>query len=181
LQIWEERKLAHLQDLVNQNESIIVYMDARYDSSRFTYHGTAPIMDSRSGLVLEMVTRTKVECGNSWKIEDVVIEEGLSKLLSVGLKIKEAVHDDKNSVDTILAKLGIESQKDLWHKCKNLVSKFQSDLCDAKRKPPCAVEKSTCKLDLEMCTVPVLQKWLVSQKLSPVGKKAILVDRLVIS
>lgn len=100
----------HLQDLVNQNESINVYVDARYDSSCFAYHGTAPIIDSRSGLVLEMVTRTKVECGNSWKIEDVVIE-GLSKLLFVGLKIKEAVHDDKNLVDTILAKLGIESQK----------------------------------------------------------------------
>jgi hypothetical protein len=91
------------------------------------------------------------------------------------------VHDNKNSVDTILAKLGIESQKDLWYKCKSLVSKFQLDLCDAKLKPPCTVEKSTCKLDLEMCTVPVLQKWLVSQKLSPIGKKAVLVDRLVIS
>lgn len=61
------------------------------------------------------------------------------------------------------------------------MSKFQSDLCDAKWKPPCAVEKSTCKLDLEMCTVHVLQKWLVSIKLSPVGKKAVLVDRLMIS
>jgi hypothetical protein len=65
LQIWEERKLVHLQDQVNQKESIIVYVDARYDSSCFAYHGTIPIMDSRSGLVLEMVTRTKVECGNS--------------------------------------------------------------------------------------------------------------------
>jgi hypothetical protein len=53
-------------------------VDARYDSSLFAYHGIAPFIDSRSRLVLEMV----IECGNSWKIEDVVIEEGLSKLLS---------------------------------------------------------------------------------------------------
>jgi hypothetical protein len=73
-------------------------------ASLFMYN-IVPIIDSHFGLVIEMVTRTKVECGNSWKNEDVVIEERLSKLLSTNIKINEIVHDNKNSMDSILAKL----------------------------------------------------------------------------
>jgi hypothetical protein len=42
------------------------------------------------------------------------------------------VHDDKGSVDVILAEHNIISQKDLWHKCKILNRKFGKELLKAK-------------------------------------------------
>lgn len=60
-----------------------------------------------------MVTRTRKECGNSWKIEDIVVREGLDNLKAAGVCVIEAIHDDKNVVDSILSKMGIVSQKDL--------------------------------------------------------------------
>ena len=44
---------------------------------------------------------------------------GLNKFSSTSMRIIEVVHDDKGAVDTILAWLGMASQKDLWHKQRN--------------------------------------------------------------
>lgn len=81
-----------------------------------------------------MVTKTRIECENSWKIENTAVEEGLDKLASTGLRIDEVVHDDsRNGVDELLAQRGIKLQKDMWHKCKNLIAKFEKDLFEQKR------------------------------------------------
>jgi hypothetical protein len=86
--------------------------------------GTAPIMEYGAGLVIEMTTHTRVQDDGPWNIEDKVTQEGLERLLQNGVRIAEVVHDDKGSVDSILAEMSIESQKDLWHKAKKLMQKF---------------------------------------------------------
>ena len=103
-------------------------MDARFDSSRSGYHETAPIMENENAYVIEMVTHTRVEDGGSWNIEDAIIREGLTNLIAVGVCISKAIHDNKNSIDTILRELGIRAQKDLWHKTKKLLQHFKEAL-----------------------------------------------------
>lgn len=83
----------------------VVYMDARFDSSRDGYHGTVPVIDMVSGKVLHVVTLTRVETGSSWKTEDACVRQALEECLEWGLKIVEVVHDDKSSVDSILTGL----------------------------------------------------------------------------
>lgn len=72
----------------------------------------------------------------------------------------EVVHDDKASVDTILAEYGIFSSKDLWHKCKKLCVKFKEDLARAKRAGLTRVEDARCLIDLKNATVPVLKEYI---------------------
>jgi hypothetical protein len=130
--VWHERQLELLHNIVEQGYGIIVYVDARYDTFRFAYYKTTSILHANIGYVLEMVTKTTKECGNAWRIEEIVIEEGLNNLLSIGVKIVEVVHDDKEAIDTILARMGIISQKDLWHKAKKLMAKLVKELCKKK-------------------------------------------------
>jgi hypothetical protein len=53
-------------------------------------------------LMVKMVTHTYKECGNSWKIEEVVIWEGLEQLQRNEIHVIEAIHDDKAQIDAIL-------------------------------------------------------------------------------
>ena len=111
--LWARKKREIQQEVKERSDEIVVYLDARFDSLRSGFHGTAPILDKETEKIIEMVTRTREECGNSWKIEDVIIREGLENLQARRLRIVEAIHDDKNSVDTILREMDVLSQKDL--------------------------------------------------------------------
>jgi hypothetical protein len=83
------------QKLAASNQGILVYLDSHYDFSKFAYHGTTPIIDATSRCVIEMVSKTRVECGNSWVIEENAIQDELAILLQAGVKINEAVYVDK--------------------------------------------------------------------------------------
>jgi hypothetical protein len=102
---------------------ILAYVNTRYDSSRFAYHGTTPVIHTDSGKVIELVTKTRVEVGSSWVLEDAGTEEAFKSLNEAGVIVGEVVHDDKLLVDSILQQQGIINQKDLWHKCKKLIFK----------------------------------------------------------
>ncbi|KAL2611211.1 hypothetical protein R1flu_022903 [Riccia fluitans] len=74
----------------------------------------------------------------------MALEQALTTLKHKGLTIEEVVHDDNASVDTILIQHGILSSKDLWHKCKNIMSKFKEMLREKRRTPSdCSVEVAT--------------------------------------
>ncbi|KAL2636453.1 hypothetical protein R1flu_007932 [Riccia fluitans] len=84
------------------------------------------------------------EVGSSWKIETMALEQALTMLKQKGLTIEEVVHDDNAFVDAILIQYGILSSKDLWHKCKNIMSKFKEVLQEKRRTPSnCSVEAAT--------------------------------------
>jgi hypothetical protein len=86
--------------------------------------------------VIELVTKTKVEVGLLWILEDARIEEAFISLKEARVILGEVVHDDKLLVDSILQQRGIINQKDLWYKCKKLVFKFQKDLNEKKKTRP---------------------------------------------
>jgi hypothetical protein len=133
--VWQERQSELPHNTVEQGSGIIVYDDARYNSSRFSYHG------------------------NAWCIEEIAIEEGLTNLLSTGVRIVEVVHDDKGAIDTILARLEIAFQKDLWHKAKKLMAKFIKELCIKRIQYTQSMEQCSCEFNLTQLTNATLQNW----------------------
>ncbi|KAL2650226.1 hypothetical protein R1flu_018354 [Riccia fluitans] len=82
-----------------------------------------------------MVTLTWKETGSSWRIETQALQQALCTLLEKGLNIVEVIHDDNAQVDAILNQHNILSQKDLWHKCKNVTGKFKELLQEKRRTP----------------------------------------------
>ncbi|KAL3687000.1 hypothetical protein R1sor_013309 [Riccia sorocarpa] len=80
-----------------------------------------------------MVTKTRVECGNSWRIEPIAFKECIDILQAKGLVIAEVVHNDNTTVDKILQHAGILSQKDLWHKAKNVMRMFKTTLQERRK------------------------------------------------
>jgi hypothetical protein len=88
------------------------------------------------------------------------VRQCIEDFLEAGVKISEVVHDDKASVDSILAEYGIKSFKDLWHKCKKLCVKFKEDLAKAKRAWLSKVEDARCLVNLKNATVRVLKEYL---------------------
>ncbi|KAL3687006.1 hypothetical protein R1sor_013315 [Riccia sorocarpa] len=97
--------------------------------------------------------------------------------LSSGITPDEVVHDDKISVDAILRRQSINSQKDLWHKCKNIQRKFVDELVNLKRSPR-SVEEAEFVEDLELLTVQILKSWLRNHSSAVGGTKTILVQRI---
>ncbi|KAL2642831.1 hypothetical protein R1flu_010418 [Riccia fluitans] len=73
----------------------------------------------------------------------MALEQALTTLKQKGLTIEEVVHDDNTSVDAILTQHGILSSKDLWHKCKNIMSKFKEVLQERRTPSDCSVEAAT--------------------------------------
>ncbi|KAL2635273.1 hypothetical protein R1flu_006752 [Riccia fluitans] len=82
-----------------------------------------------------MVTLTRKETGLSWRIETQALQQALPTLQEKELNIVEVIHDDNAQVDAILSQHNILSQKDLWHKCKNVMGKFKELLQDKRRTP----------------------------------------------
>ncbi|GAQ82597.1 hypothetical protein KFL_001170010, partial [Klebsormidium nitens] len=168
---------AHVKERDGE-EGTVVFMDARFDSSRDGYHGTVPALDMKSGKCVNIVTLTREETGSSWKTEDAAVRQAVDELIEQGVKLVEVVHDDKASVDSILAELDIDSQKDLWHKCKKLVAYFNEEVAKAKRGDLTSLSEARCAQDLQRLTVAVLKEHLKAAKLDLKGKKDELVDRL---
>jgi hypothetical protein len=156
----------------------VVYLDARFDSSREGYHGTVPVLDMLTGKVLALVTLTRKETGSSWKTEDAAVRQALEELEEGGVNVVEGVHDDKASVDGILAEYGIWSSKDLRHKCKSLTVKFRDDLARAKREGLGCAQEARATCDLKTLCVRQLQEHLKAQGLPIKGKKDVLVERV---
>lgn len=180
MQVSKEDQAA-ARDFVKQRdgeEGTVVYADARFDSSRDGYHGTVPVIDSKTGKVLHCVTFTREETGSSWKTENACIRKAFEELQAWEMNIVECVHDDKASVDTILAELGIHSSKDLWHKAKTLCGKFKEELGKAKKGQLSSIADAKSPTDLNTLTVPVLKEYLKSQGLDLKGNKPALIDRV---
>jgi hypothetical protein len=101
LRVWENKKHELQNELKTIGSPILAYVDTRYDSSKFAYHGTTPVIHAESGKVIELVTKTRVEVGSLWILEDAGTE-AFKSLNEAGVILGEVVHDDKLSVDSIL-------------------------------------------------------------------------------
>jgi hypothetical protein len=160
---------------------ILAYVDTRYDSSRFAYHGTTPVIHVESGKVISLVPKTRVEMGSLWILEDVGTKEAVIALNEVGVILGEVVYDDKLSMDSILQQQGIINQKDLWHKCKKLIFKFRKDLREKKKTRPSGLglEATTSYEDVRRYNMDILKAWLRRKQLLFGGKKEQLMERVV--
>jgi hypothetical protein len=181
LRVWDNNKQQVQNELRAIGSPILAYVDTRYDSSRFAYHGTTPVIHADSGKVIELVTKTRIEVGSSWLLEDAGTEEAFMSLYEAGVIVGEVVHDDKLSVDSILQQRGIINQKDLWHKCKKLIFKFRKDLSEKKKTRPSGVglQTATSYEDVRRCNMDTLKAWHRGKNLSVGGKKEQLVERVV--
>ncbi|KAL2653074.1 hypothetical protein R1flu_021202 [Riccia fluitans] len=160
-------------------EPLVVYVDCRFDSSRLGYHGTLPIINTEDDRVIEMVTLTRKQTGSSWKIETIALEEALTSLEQVGLKIQEVVHDNNSQVDAILAQHDIMSSKDLWHKCKNIMGKFKEVLQEKRWSPSdCEVKGATMIAAVVVFLVQQLKDFCRDNGLQTIGSKLQLVQRV---
>ncbi|KAL2607775.1 hypothetical protein R1flu_026348 [Riccia fluitans] len=160
-------------------EPLAVYVDCRFDQSHSGYHGTLPIIITEDDRVIEMVTLTCKQTGSSWKIETSALEEALTSLEQVGLKIQEVVHDDNSQVDAILAQHDIMSSKDLWHKCKNIMGKFKEVLQEKRRSPSnSAVEGATMIAAIAVFLVQQLKDFCRDNGLQTTSSKLQLVQRV---
>ncbi|KAL3701628.1 hypothetical protein R1sor_019650 [Riccia sorocarpa] len=156
----------------------VVYADLRYDSSRNGFNGTCAFINRDDGRVIELVNIQRTETSNnSWLIEDKAFEAGLERLQAAGILPDEVVHNDKSSVDAILRRFGIVSQKDLWHKCKNVLKKFIADV-QQKKRTATSVREANSIADLQMLTKAQLELWLREGGHRIGGNKADLVNRV---
>ncbi|KAL3680892.1 hypothetical protein R1sor_023848 [Riccia sorocarpa] len=89
-------------------EGVVFYVDCRYDSSRSGFHGTVPFINQADNRIVEMITLTRREAGNSWRIETAAISKGIELLRDRGITIAEIIHDDNNFVDSLLNSYGIQ-------------------------------------------------------------------------
>ncbi|KAL3695327.1 hypothetical protein R1sor_009403 [Riccia sorocarpa] len=177
--MWEAEKSDLQQKLAETQEPAVFYVDARYDSSRSGFHGTVVFINQKTNLITEMVTLTRKEAGGSWHIETAAIAKGIQALREKGVNIAEIIHDDNTAVDSLLAQTGIESQKDLWHKSKNLMGKFRSKLQDLKMSvKDSSVESAESIAELNLYTVKQLRDWAKGKQLALGGNKSDLVKRI---
>jgi hypothetical protein len=96
----------------------------------------------------------------------------------MGVKITEAVHDDKASVDGILAEYGITSQKNLWHKCKNLCAKSWDELVKVQQAAIVSPAEARAACDMMGLTMEKLKEYLKKNEFNLKGKKDALVARV---
>jgi hypothetical protein len=102
LRVWDNKKRQVQNELRAIGFPILAYVDTRYDSSRFAFHGTILVIQTKFGKVIELVIKTRVEVGLLWILEDARIEEAFISLDEAGVIVDDVVHDDKLSVDSIL-------------------------------------------------------------------------------
>lgn len=48
-------------EVAMKGEPIKLYIDTRYNPSRFNFHATAPLLDSKTGEVVDIVIKTRKE------------------------------------------------------------------------------------------------------------------------
>ncbi|KAL2611610.1 hypothetical protein R1flu_023302 [Riccia fluitans] len=117
-----------------------------------------------------MVTLIRKETGSSWRIETQALQQALCTLLEKGLNIVEVIHDDNAQVDAILSQHNILSQKDLWHKCKNVMGKFKELLQEKRRTPQdLTVEATTTIAQVAMFSIAQLKDYCQENNLQQTG------------
>ncbi|KAL2613045.1 hypothetical protein R1flu_024737 [Riccia fluitans] len=128
-----------------------------------------------------MVTLTQKETGSSWKIETQALQQALSTLQEKGLNIVEVIHDDNTQVDAILCQHNILSQKDLWHKCKNVMGKFKGLIQEKRRTPQDSmVEVAITIAQVAVFSIAQLKDYCWENNLQQTGSKLALVQRVSI-
>ncbi|KAL3677058.1 hypothetical protein R1sor_027006 [Riccia sorocarpa] len=201
LDLWEKNKNKLLADLLRTGKPLVLYVDCRFDSSKSGFHDTllrniktsVPLIRAPNvhefkehyGInvdddhVTEMVILTRKQTGSSWRIETQALEQALQILEQKGLTIEEVIHDDSASVDAILTQHGILSSKDLWHKCKNIMSKFKEILQEKRRSPSeGSVDSATTIAQVAVFSVKNLKDFCRENGLATTGAKLALVQRV---
>ncbi|KAL2613335.1 hypothetical protein R1flu_025027 [Riccia fluitans] len=154
------------------SEPITVYVDCHFDSSHSGYHDMLPVINIEDDKMIEMVTLIRKETGSSWRIETQALQQALSTLLEKGLNIVEVIHDDNTQVDAILSQHNILSQKDLWHKCKNVMGKFKEVLQEKRRTPQdSTVEAATTIAQVAVFSIAQLKDYCRENTLQQTGSK----------
>ncbi|KAL3691385.1 hypothetical protein R1sor_005036 [Riccia sorocarpa] len=177
IDLWQEQKDKIQEELLRAGKPLVVYVDCRFDSSRSGFHGTLPVINMEDDRVIEMVTLTRKETGSSWRNESTALEQALTALESKGLILEEVVHDDNSQVDAILNQHNIVSQKDLWHKCKNIMGKFKELLQEKRRSPTdSTVEAATTIAQVAVFSMAQLKEYCRQQGLLQSGNKLQLVQ-----
>ncbi|KAL2623943.1 hypothetical protein R1flu_008188 [Riccia fluitans] len=126
-----------------------------------------------------MVILTRKQVGSSWKIETAALEQALTLLEAKGLAIAEVIHDDNTQVDSILHQHNIVSQKDLWHKCKNVMSKFKELLQEKWRSPnDSTVECAESIAQVAVFSIAQLKDYCRDNGLQQTGSKLQLIQRM---
>ncbi|KAL2650928.1 hypothetical protein R1flu_019056 [Riccia fluitans] len=126
-----------------------------------------------------MVTLTRSETGSSWKIETQALELALKILQDKGITIGEVIHDDNAQVDAILKAHNIVSQKDLWHKCKNVMGKFKENLQEKRRTPKeSTVEAASTIAEVAVFSIVQLKEYCREHNLPQSGSKLQLMQRV---
>ncbi|KAL3694745.1 hypothetical protein R1sor_008396 [Riccia sorocarpa] len=178
LSYWDAQKASLHAAIRESEEPLVVYVDCRWDSSRNGYHGTVPFINAADDRVIEMVTMTRVEAQSSWNIETRAVERGISSLLEKGIAISEIIHDDNRAVDSIIDRYEILNQKDLWHKCKNIIENFKI-LQDAKvTAADRSIVDARSRVELAVFTNDMLKQYCRSQQLPVSSTKVTLINRI---
>ncbi|CAM6099358.1 unnamed protein product [Calypogeia fissa] len=102
--------------------------------------------------VKDMVTTNRKHESNSWLMEEIGTRAALERLGANGVITKEVIHDDNQTIDTIIDSLGIANQKDLWHKAKNLVRKFIVELVTVTYSLNVDIDIAISRSELTGCT-----------------------------
>ncbi|KAL2632577.1 hypothetical protein R1flu_004056 [Riccia fluitans] len=109
----------------------------------------------------------------------MALEQALTMLKQKGLTIEEVVHDDNASVDAILTQHGILSSMDLWHKCKNIMSKFKEVLQEKRRIPSdCSVATAITIAQVVVFLIQQLKDFCKENRLPGTSNKLQLVQRV---
>ncbi|KAL2620955.1 hypothetical protein R1flu_001160 [Riccia fluitans] len=128
--------------------------------------------------VIEMVNLTRSETGSSWKIKTQALELALKILQDKGITIGEVIHDDNAQVDAILKAHNIVSQKDLWHKCKNVMGKFKENLQEKRTLKESIVKDATTIAEVAVFSIVQLKEYCQEHDLPQSGSKLQLVQRV---
>ncbi|KAL3689608.1 hypothetical protein R1sor_015917 [Riccia sorocarpa] len=99
----------------------------------------------------------------------------VERLRDASILPDEVIHDGKCSFDAISRRFGIVSQKDLLHKCKNVLKKFLLEV-EQKRQGAMTTEEAQSRADLAELTKKTLEGWLRSHQIE--GNKDELVEQV---
>ncbi|GBG71163.1 hypothetical protein CBR_g8465 [Chara braunii] len=117
---------------------------------------------------------------SSWKLETQFLEKLLHRLKDENnLIIAEVVHDDCGTVDVILRRMNINSQKCMWHKAKTFVKRLREAVRGTKTVKPAAVGACEHVHEVKCFTKKELELWLESKCVNVAGVSTRKKDELV--
>lgn len=169
MHVFEKRMAPVWEAIRKSTDPLVVVVDARFASSRNSYHGTSVFMEFETKKILLCESATKKMTGSSWLIEDHCIGTGIDKIeAKAGKPIAECIHDDKKSVDAKLSAKGIANSKDLWHVVRNLMAKkFVEEIAKSKRAKCQDLKSALCMAHLYDIKSDLLVDFLKEMKQPP--------------